>query len=166
MLQQVASLEDKIPVSLKGTLMLRGLGLWKIPLLFMTSPKVVELSDKRAVIKIPLNRMTKNHLGSMYFGALAIGADAVVGMLAVYWIRKARAKKVHLSFKDFKADFLRRPDHTVLFVCDQGAEIQALVEKVAASHERINQTIAAHAILPKTGERVANFALTLSLKRK
>jgi hypothetical protein len=152
---------------LKATALLRGFGLAYIPLLFSVAPKVVELSDARAIVRIPLNRWTRNHLKSMYFGALAIGADCVGGLLAVHHIRQRRAKNVQLSFKNFRADFLRRPEGDVLFICEAGAEIATLVEEVLASGERRNLTVKSHAVLAeKPEERVAAFELTLSLKRK
>lgn len=139
----------------------------RVPLLFSVRPKVVELNERRAAVKIPLNRWTRNHLGSMYFGTLAIGADCVVGILAFYAIQRRKAKKVHLSFKDFQAEFLRRPEGSVLFCCDAGPEIEALVDEVLHTGERKNLTVPAYAALAKNPEQVvARFLLTLSLKRK
>jgi hypothetical protein len=54
----------------KQTLSVRALGWWKIPLIALVRPQVVEMGDDRCVIRIPLRRRTRNHLGSMYFGAL------------------------------------------------------------------------------------------------
>lgn len=158
--------DKRIPTTTKATALLQGFGLFNIPLLFLVRPRVVELDGTRASIAVPLNRMTKNHLGSMYFGALAIGADSVVGILAIHHIR-ARQAKVHLSFKDFQADFLKRPEGDVLFICEAGKEIESFVEEVIQSGERKNLTIPAYAIVPKTSpDPVARFRLTLSLKRK
>src|SRR4051794_12547209 len=52
---------------------LRAFGFFKVPLIFYVAPSIVELSDRRCVIRVPLNRRTRNHLGSMYFGTLAVG---------------------------------------------------------------------------------------------
>jgi hypothetical protein len=60
------------------------LGLFKIPLLFYVSPKIIEISPDSCIIKIKLRRRTKNHLNSMYFGAMAVGADVAVGLHAFY----------------------------------------------------------------------------------
>lgn len=158
--------DRRIPASTKATALLRGFGLMNIPLLFLVRPRVVELDDARVSVSVPLNRMTKNHLGSMYFGALAIGADSVVGLLATHHIR-ARKAKVHLSFKDFQAEFLKRPEGDVLFICEAGKEIEAFVDDVIRSGERKNLTVPAYAIVPKISpDPVARFRLTLSLKRK
>jgi hypothetical protein len=128
-------------------------------------PSVVEKSDERVIIKIPLSRRTKNHQGSMYFAALAIGADCSVGLLAVELINRQK-QRISFIFKDFNAEFYRRATADVFFSCDQGREIAELVEKARLSTERVElplNAIAAEAA--ETDEPVARFRLTLSLKR-
>ena len=68
-------LANRIPPKIRNTVLLRAFGLVKIPLLFSVSPTIAELTDEKAAIKIRLNRWTRNHWNSMYFGTLAIGAD-------------------------------------------------------------------------------------------
>ncbi|MEO5968598.1 MAG: DUF4442 domain-containing protein [Bdellovibrionia bacterium] len=155
-----------IPQKLRDTFLLRAFGV-KIPLLFFTTPSVVDLSDDRCEIKIPLNRRTKNHLGSMYFGALAIGADCAGGMIALQMIQKSGVG-VSLIFKDFHAEFLKRAEGDVHFSCESGKEIAELVERAIESGERQNLSVQVIATVPdKEGiEPVARFTLTISLKRK
>lgn len=157
----------RVPAKLRNTLLLRAFGLVKIPLLFSVSPTIVELTDERAVVKIKLSRWTRNHWGSMYFGTLAIGADAAIAMTAMHHIWKLDAHNVQLIFKDFHASFLKRPDGHVLFVCDEGLKARDLVKKAQESGERENVTLKGRAVLErKPEEPVAEFELTLSLKRK
>lgn len=158
----------KIPTTLKETVMLRSFGFLKIPLLFFISPSVVELSDEKCVVKVPLSRRTMNHLRSMYFGALSAGADCAGGLIAMRLIQTEGNGKVSLIFKDFHADFLKRAEGDVYFTCTQGAEVQALVRKTIASGERESMAVNVTATVPsKLGdEPVAKFVLTLSLKRK
>ena len=141
-------------------------GLTKIPLLFFVRPSVVDFSAERVVVKIRLRRRTANHLGSMYFGALAIGADCAGGLLAMQRIRD-RSEPIALIFKDFHAEFLKRPEGDVHFVCEQGPEITALVDQAAVSDQRVEMPVHLTAVVPAEGpEPVARFALTLSLKKK
>jgi acyl-coenzyme A thioesterase PaaI-like protein len=72
------------------------LRLWtlkNIPLLFFLRPSVVEASAARCVIRIPLSRRSRNHLGSMYFGALCAGAD-LAGALTAMRAIDATGRKV------------------------------------------------------------------------
>ncbi len=148
------------------TLSLRLFGLTKIPLLFYVGVSVTVLTPERMVVRIPLRRRTRNHLGSMYFGALCIGADVAPGAYAMYLIRQQPAR-ISMVFKDFQAEFLKRAEGDVHFICDQGKEITELVAQAAASSERVERQIDVIATVPSlSDEPVARFKLTLSLKKR
>ena len=150
----------------KADLYLKIFGLTKIPLLWFCRPKIMHLDEKSVEIKIPLKRRTKNHLGSMYFGALSVGADITGGFLAMICIQNSK-RKVALIFKDFKADFLKRAEGDVHFRCNQGSDIIRLVEKTIDSGQRENMIVNIDAYVPSISDDiVANFELTLSLKEK
>ena len=141
-------------------------GLAKIPLLFYVGVSVAEVSPERMVVRIPLRRRTRNHLGSMYFGALCIGADCAPGAFAMYLIRQQPAR-ISMVFKDFQAEFLKRAEGDVDFICEQGKEIRELVALAAASDERVEKQVEVIATVPSlSDEPVARFKLTLSLKRR
>jgi acyl-coenzyme A thioesterase PaaI-like protein len=102
----------------------------------------------------------------MYFGVLATGADLAGGLVAMNEIVISK-KNISLSFKDFHADFLKRAEGDVHFVCDQVAELKKFVKTVSETDERQNFKVHINAIVPSKGpELVATFTLTLSLKRK
>lgn len=152
---------------LRETIGLRAFGFLKIPMLFWLRPSVLEMDDNRCVVKIPLNRRSKNHLNSMYFGALAAGADCAGGLLAMNLIRASGAE-VSLVFKDFQAEFLKRAEGDVHFVCEQGREVRELVKRTLSSGERENLSVHIQAFVPSKSaqEPVAKFILTLSLKKR
>jgi acyl-coenzyme A thioesterase PaaI-like protein len=153
---------------LKQTCGMRLFGWLKIPLLASVRPSVIELSERRCVIRLPLRRFTKNHLGSMYFGALAIGADCAGGMLAMEEIKRSGGK-VSLVFKSFQATFLKRPEADVYFICEEGEAIRDQVRRALDSEERITEPMhvqAAVKLADGSFEPVAEFMLELSLKRR
>ncbi len=160
-------LAKKIPSRYRDTFYLRAFGLLKVPVLFFISPKVTELSSERCVIQVPLNRRTKNHLNSMYFGVLAAGADCAGGLIAMRQIQE-EGNLVSLVFKDFQANFLKRAEGDTLFTCEDGEAIRKLVHKATESGERESMPVRVVATVPsKLGTQpVAEFTLTLSLKRK
>jgi acyl-coenzyme A thioesterase PaaI-like protein len=148
-----------------ATLYLRYFGFTKIPLLFYVSPSIIEVTDEQITVKIRLRRKTKNHLGSMYFGALSIGADCAAGALAVRHINNSPAR-INFIFKQFKAEFHKRVEADVHFVCNQGNEIARLVNLASRTDERVESTLHVVATIPGLdNEPVATFSLTLSLKR-
>lgn len=160
------ALSERIPIQFKGTAYLRAFGLFKVPMLLFVSPKVEELTDDRCVIRLPLNYRTKNHWGTMYFGALAAGADCAGGLMAMHLIRQ-KGNQLSLIFKDFHAEFLKRPEGDVFFTCENGTEVRELVNRALESGEREESKVIVVATVPsKLGnEPVARFTLTLSLKR-
>lgn len=152
--------------TLKQNLLLKAFGLVKIPMIFACRAKILELNDKRVRVRIPLNYFTKNHHGSMYFGALAVGADLAGAALAIKLIRESK-KNVTFIFKDFQGQFFKRPENDVEFLCEDGEAIHALVRKAIETSERVNTSVKIRATVPKLSQDVvAEFVLTLSLKLK
>lgn len=149
----------------RATWTLRSFGLAKVPLLLYCTPSVQALNDKQCIIKIPLNWRTRNHYHSMYFGALAVGADCAAGLMAMHHVDQC-GQNVQLLFKDFKAEFLRRPEGDVHFVCNDGRAMAELVSEAVKTGERVNRKVHIDAIVPsKSAEPAATFALTISLKK-
>jgi len=149
------------------TIYLRAFSALKIPMIAYLRPSVVEMDDDHCVVRIPLGRRTRNHLRTMYFGALCAGADCAGGIIAMRQINR-RGGKVKFLFKDFSADFLKRAEGDVLFTCVQGRKLIDLVERAEAADERVEDTVDVVATVPdKLGdEPVARFQLTISLKRR
>ncbi len=143
--------------------MLKAFGITRVPLLFATGARVQEITDSQCIIRIPFIKIVKNHWGSLYFGALAIGADACVGLLAAHKIYNS-GENIGLVFKSFEAQFLKRAEGPTLFICEQGDVVDQMIEETLQSGERVNQKIAARAEVD--GEIVAEFMLELSLKLK
>lgn len=151
---------------IKNNLFLYSFGLTKIPMLLYLTPVVQEATEKRAKLMIPLTFRSRNHLGSMYFGALCVGADIAGGLLAMREIARRKAP-VSFVFKDLNARFLKRAEGDVVFVCDDGARVAELVSRAESTGERIEEKVTVTATVPKkTGDDpVAVFELTISLKK-
>jgi hypothetical protein len=138
------------------------LGFFKIPLIGFTRPKLIALDEKNVSVKIRLNRRTKNHLNSMYFGALAIGAD-VTGGIHVFYFSEILNKKVSFSFKRMNAQFLKRAESDVYFSSNEGQIIKEAIEESIKTGERINKSIMITA-KNESQEIVATFEMISSLK--
>lgn len=151
----------------KQTLFLRLYTFSNIPLIWWVQPSVVDVTANQTILKIPLTRRTRNHLKVMYFGALAIGAEVVVALKAVDAITKC-GHKVDYIFKDFQANFNKRAEGDVHFICAEGEAVEALVAKCLQTGERESQTFHSYAIVPSKnpGEKVAEFSVTLSVKKR
>ncbi len=161
----VQSLTQTLSPVTQANLMLRVFAWTKVPMIFWTGAKVVEISDERCVVRIPFRRRNRNHLRSLYFAVFIVGADVAGGLLA-FRMAHASGRKVSLSFKDVHAHFLKRAEGDTVFRCEDGAAISQALEQTFRTGERINQTVSVTATTPsKLGdEPVATFELTLSVK--
>lgn len=163
----IAKAAEFVPEKIKNQFFVNTWSFFNVPMLFWVRPKIVELSKERIEIKIPLNKRTKNHLNSMYFGVLSTGADCAGGLLAMK-VAKESGQKVSLVFKDFHADFLKRAEGDTFFCCEQGVEIREFVEMVINSEKRHHRSVKVQAkcLNAASGkfEIVANFKLTLSMR--
>ena len=154
-----------ISQKMKANIFVKILAFTKIPLMFFCRPKIIKIDDQQVIVKIPHRRRVKNHVNSMYFGALAVGADLSGAYLAFHHINKTD-KKIKLIFKDFHADFLKRAEGDVHFICNDGNKIKSLIEEVLSTGERCNTTVNVNAFVPSKfkDDPIAKFMLTLSLK--
>lgn len=140
-------------------------GHFNVPLIGYLKPSLITLTDETIVIKIKLTRRSKNHLQSMYFGALAVGADLAGGLHGFYHADKAHAN-VLLAFKSFQAQFLKRPESDVYFVCNMGDVVKNMISESKKTGQRINKPLIINAYTNylQQPDEVANFILELSLK--
>ncbi len=155
-----------LPETVLDTALLRLFGLAKVPLIGYVRPKILEVNSRRMQMLIPLNRRSRNHLKSMYFGALMIGADVAGAYYAVKLIVE-KGYKIDFVFKSAGAKFKKRPEGDVVFTCEQGADIEALVARAQETGERVETDLKIIATVPSISEDVvAEMDLVLSLKRR
>lgn len=151
----------------KANLRFKLVGLFQIRMIGFVGAKLVTYNEKKTVVKIPLNRRTRNHLGSMYFGALATGADVTGAWIAFDYLAKTKAP-VSIVFKDINAKFLKRADGDVSFTCTNGPEVSNAFKETIADGERKNIPLLVTATVPDNygDEPVAEFTMTLSMRHK
>jgi len=156
----------KIKPTLRLTALVNGFSLFKIPLLAFCTPQVLEVSETQTKVRVRLDWRTSNHLGVMYFGALAMGAELSIALKAVEKIDASR-KRIDFIFKDFQADFLKRADSHVLFCCDEADQVAKLIEEALQTEDRLEKTFSGYAVTEKKPDQaVMKYKLTLSVKNR
>lgn len=152
----------------KESLKVRAWSFVNVFFLWLAAPKVLELSEDRCRILIPLNwRTRRRDIKAMYLGTLCMGADVAAGLIAFHTVQK-RGLRISFIFKDITGQFLKRAEGDVVFTNTSGALIQVLIRRAMETGERQEATVNVVATVPsKLGdEPVATFALTLSIKRR
>ena len=163
----LSTMASKVDIeSLKMTAIINGMSLAKLPLLAFISPKVVKASGPQSIVRVKLGFRTRNHLGVMYFGALAMGAELSIAMKAVQEIQRS-GQRIDFLFKNFKCEFHKRADGDVHFICDEAEDVAALIHESSTSAERMERTFKGYAIVPsKSQEPIMNYELTLTVKNR
>ena len=144
--------------------MLFLLGMFKIPMVGFVRPKLLLVDDTRVKVRIKLRRKTRNHLQSMYFGALAVGADIAGGIHAFYFA-EISGSKVSFAFKGMQAEFIQRAESHIIFESNEGKLVSDAILKSKLSGERVNESINVSAYNLKN-ELVAKFQMIVSVKVK
>ena len=139
-------------------------GLFKIPMIAFCRPKIVVWNEDEVIICIKRSRRTNNHLKSMYFGSLMVGADLAAGLHAFAYIVTEK-KSISLAFKSCQATFLQRPETHVYFQAKAGKIVREMIQQSIATQSRINQVIPI-IIRDAHDSIVAHVDMELSLKVK
>ena len=150
-----------------NTATVRLWALQNVFLLWFVKPSILEINEKRCVVRVPLNwRTRRRDIRAMYLGVLCMGADVAAGLIAFDLAQKQKAR-VSFIFKDMTASFLKRAEGDVHFTNEDGFVIQELFRRTIETGERQEATVNVTATVPsKLGEEpVARFTLTLSLKK-
>ena len=153
---------------MKPTTMVRLWSLQNVFLLWLIRPKILELSDDRCIVRVPLNWITRRRdIHAMYLGTLCMGADVAAGLIS-FKIMQERKERVVFIFKDIRGEFLKRAEGDVIFTNNDGPVIHELLRRALETGERQEATVHITATVPdKLGdEPVATFELTLSVKKK
>jgi len=149
----------------EANLKFKQVGLNFIKMLGFVGAQLIEYTEEKTVVRVPLNKNTQNHLGSVYFGALAVGADVTAAWIAFDLIDITK-KNVSVVFKDLKGEFLKRADGDVHFTCSDSEKVAAAFNQTIADGQRKNIPIEVIATVPsKYGNvAVAVFKMTLSIR--
>lgn len=140
------------------------LGIFKIPMIGFVRPRLLQIDDDEVKVMIRLKRRTRNHLNSMYFGALSVGADIASGIHVFYFSEQLK-QKVSFAFKSIDGQFLQRAESDVVFSCNQGKRIREMILSSKESGERINELMDVIAT-NSSGEIIATFKMGVSIRVK
>ncbi|HLW38806.1 MAG TPA: DUF4442 domain-containing protein [Brumimicrobium sp.] len=140
------------------------MGKFKIPMIAYVKPKILALDEEQIKVRIKLRRRTKNHLSSMYFGSLAVGADVAAGLHAFYFAELA-GEKISFAFKSVNGEFLKRATTDVVFISKDGLVVKETFKEAMETKERINRKVNVE-VMDANQEIVAKFVLEISVKVK
>lgn len=136
--------------------------LFKLPSVIFWKIKVKSLDLEKCEITIPYFWRSQNPFQSIYFAALAGAAELSTGLLCQ--LSLAGNGKFSMLVVDFKAEFHKKANQKITFTCNQGVELNSLIENMKPQ-DTGKITLLSKGINPE-GELVAQFFITWSFKRK
>lgn len=136
--------------------------LFKLPSAVFWKLRIKSLSTEKCEVTIPYFWRSQNPFKSIYFAALAGAAELSTGALCQ--VALAGKGSFSMLVVDFKAEYTKKANDKITFICDQGAELEHLISLM-------KQGETAQLLLLSTGynllgEQVAKFYITWSFKRK
>jgi acyl-coenzyme A thioesterase PaaI-like protein len=137
-----------LPEPLRSQALFR-IGIATMPMMRYVRPKLVELSDERAVVRIDVSRRSRNGYHSLFLGALAAGGDCVAGLFPMNFMFETGHRTMPLV-KSVSSEYYKRVNSYAHFTCTQGNELYQLCNEVVTSGER--REIVVHVIVTAPAE--------------
>lgn len=144
-------------------ILMRFFLLWKLPAAWFMGIRVDACDGRRSVVRLPYGWRSQNPFRSTYFAAQCAAAELSTGLLALAGLQEQ--PPVSMLVTHIEAAFLKKASTTLLFTCEEGAMVEAAIQRAVESGEA--QTIRMHSIgrLPD-GQEAAQVVVTWSFKRK
>ncbi|MGO1751531.1 MAG: DUF4442 domain-containing protein [Psychroflexus sp.] len=106
----------------------------KLPNAWFSGVRLKELSGKHAVSSVKHRWINQNPFKSMYFAVQAMAAELVTGVLVMQAIQKSD-KKISMLVAQNTSEFTKKATGRIHFTCQQGHEIEAVIEKCTSTGE-------------------------------
>ncbi|OIP00212.1 MAG: hypothetical protein AUJ98_08655 [Bacteroidetes bacterium CG2_30_33_31] len=136
----------------------------KMPMGFLSGMRVIEISQKEAIVSVPFNYLTKNPFHSVYFAVQAMAAELSTGAMAMAEVMSAKSP-VSMLVIDMQATFLKKARSKIFFICNEGKAIADAVRNAIETNEA--QIVIVKSIGKDTdGEIVSEFQFTWTFKSK
>ncbi|MGO2102407.1 MAG: DUF4442 domain-containing protein [Psychroflexus halocasei] len=106
----------------------------KLPNAWFSGVRLKELSNNHAVSSVKHRWINQNPFKSMYFAVQAMAAELVTGVLVMQAIQKSN-RKISMLVAQNTSEFTKKATGRIHFTCQQGHEIDAIIEKCISTGE-------------------------------
>ncbi|MBK9337737.1 MAG: DUF4442 domain-containing protein [Lewinellaceae bacterium] len=136
---------------------------WKLPAAAFVGIRVLQCDAQRAVVRLPYGWRSQNPFHSIYFAAQCAAAELSTGLLALATLHGR--EPVSMLVLRIEADFLKKAAAPLHFTCEQGKELEAVVQKAIETGEAQTIRMASVGTLPD-GSEAARVWITWSFKKR
>ncbi|WP_373494311.1 PaaI family thioesterase [Aquiflexum sp.] len=135
---------------------------FKLPSAVFWRLKIKKISPEECWVTIPYFWRSQNPFNSIYFAAMAGAAELSTGALCQ--LAMAGKGKFSMLVVDFRAEYHKKANQKITFVCNQGSELNHVLDSLEPG-ENSTLTMVSTGTNPD-GEIVARFFVTWSFKKK
>lgn len=127
--------------------------------------RVVELTDHKSVVRMPLKARTRNHVGGMYLGALLIACEVA---MATRVFRTCRPDRFGVLVTETHSRFFKQGKAPVLAVCEPSDELRARLEACLslASRAKDDPQVGVTVVDEKSGDELGGATFSLSIMKR
>lgn len=135
-----------------------------LPLAFIAGVRLKELTSECAVTTVKFGWLTQNPFRSMYFACEAMAAEMSTGLLIINETYNS-SPPISMLIIENKAVYFKKAVGKITFTCAEGKIISKIIAKGKETGEAVSVDIKSIGI-DESGDKVAEFIFTWSLKRK
>jgi hypothetical protein len=136
--------------------------LFKLPSAVFWRLRIKKITSEECWVTIPYFWRSQNPFKSIYFAAMAGAAELSTGALCQ--LGMAGKGKFSMLVVDFRAEYHKKANQKITFVCNQGKELTELLDSLEPGGTA-TLTMVSTGTNPD-GEMVARFFVTWSFKKK
>lgn len=137
---------------------------FKIPIAKIAGLKLHSYSEEQAQILVKYGWLNQNPFKSMFWAVQGMAAEFSTGILCIDKIRKS-GKPISMLVVGLEANFTKKAVGKIIFTCDQGKELDAVLAKAIETGE--GQTLKMRSVgIDEKGDQVSEFFFTWSFKVK
>ena len=138
--------------------------LFKLPAAWLSGVRLSLISDSRCEVKVKFKWINQNPYRSMFWAVQGMAAELSTGILLTQKIKKSE-RNISMLVTQNKASFTKKARGKIVFTCQQGDELDVILNKAISSGE--GQTLWMHSTgLDTAGDVVSSFSFEWSVKVK
>ena len=136
---------------------------WKLPAAWFMGVRLQKCDGARAEVRLRYSWFSQNPFKSIYFAAQCAAGEFSTGILVLEALKGQ--PPVSMLVTHIEAEFYKKASQTLIFTCEEGAEIKAAVQQTLSTGEPVTLRMTSTGRLPD-GAEATKVWVTWSLKAK
>lgn len=138
--------------------------LFKLPSAYLTGVRTKHLDDTTCVVKVKHRWINQNPFNSMFWAVQGMAAELTTGALVIKKIKES-GKNISMLVANNNASFTKKAKGKITFTCNEGAKLDAVIEKAVATGQGQTVWLSANGVNAE-GVEVSSFNFEWTIKVK